>query len=220
MSRNDFLWGYYAPRTSRPAEAAKGIARRETSEDNQSLLEGNLTFDKTFVEKHKVNAVVGYSFQEFFNEGFSAQNREFVTDLFTYNNLGAGNNLLPGDISSQKNSNRLISFYGRANYSYDSKYMLTATLRRDGSSKFGANNRWGYFPSVSAAWRISQEKFMNRFNFVEDLKLRVSYGVTGNQDIPNYKTLAMYGTGGYYYSNGQFYTQYTPNQNANPDLKW
>lgn len=220
MSRNDFLWGYYAPSTSRPAEAAKGIAKRETSEDNQLLFEGNLTFDKTFAEKHKVNVVVGYSFQEFFNEGFSAQNRDFVTDLFTYNNLSAGNNLLPGDIASQKNSNRLISFYGRANYSYDSKYMLTATLRRDGSSKFGVNNRWGYFPSVSAAWRISQEKFMSSLNFIEDLKLRVSYGVTGNQDIPNYKTLAMYGTGGYYYSNGQFYTQYSPNQNANPNLKW
>ena len=71
-----------------------------------------------------------------------------------------------------------------------------------------------------SAWRISQEKFMSSLNFIEDLKLRVSYGVTGNQDIPNYKTLAMYGTGGYYYSNGQFYTQYSPNQNANPNLKW
>lgn len=218
-SRNNFLYGYYAPKTSKPGEASKGIAKRETSEDNQYLFESNLTFDKTF-GKHKANAVVGYSFQEFFNEGFGAQNRNFATDAFTFNNLGAGNGLLPSDVWSNKNSSRLISFYGRANYGFDSKYLVTATIRRDGSSKFGINNRWGVFPSGSVAWRISQENFMKNFTFIDDLKLRASYGITGNQEIPNYKTVSMYGSSGYYYDNGQFYTQYAPNQNANPDLKW
>lgn len=218
-SRNDFQWGSYSPKSSKPGEAAKGIAQRQTAEDNQYLFESNLVFDKE-LGMHKVNAVAGYSFQEFFNESFGAQNRNFATDAFTYNNLGAGNGLLPADVWSNKNSSRLISFYGRANYGYDSKYLMTATIRRDGSSKFGKNNRWGIFPSGSLAWRISQENFMKRFSFIEDLKLRASYGVTGNQDIPNYKTISMYGAAGYFFSNSQFFTQYAPNQNANPNLKW
>lgn len=220
LSKNNFLWGYYASKESRTGKTSGGIAKRSTSEDNQSLFESSLVFDKTLYNNHKLNAVLGYSFQEFFNEGFNAQNRDFVTDLFQYNNLGAGNNLLPSDVSSSKESNRLISMFGRLNYSYNSRYLMTATIRRDGSSKFGVNNRWGIFPSVSVAWRISEEHFMRKISFLEDLKLRMSYGITGNQEIPNYKTIATYGTGGYYFSNGNFYTQYTPNQNANPNLKW
>lgn len=218
-SRNNYLYGYYAPKASKPGEAQKGLAKRSTSEANSNLVEANLTFDKTF-GKHKVNAIVGYSYQDFINESFSAQNRDFATDLFNYNNLGAGNKLQPDDIMSNKESNRLISVYGRATYSFNSKCTATATVRRDGSSRFGENNRWGIFPSGSVAWRMSEEAFMDNLTFIDDLKLRVSYGITGNQEIPNYRTMALYGTAGYYYSNGEFFTQYAPSQNPNPDLKW
>lgn len=219
ISRNNFLYGYYAPKASKPGEAQKGLAKRSTSGEDSRLLEANLTYDHIF-GLHKVNAIVGYSYQDFTNESFSAQNRNFATDLFSYNNLGAGNKLQPDDVASNKESNRLISFYGRATYSFNNKYTATATVRKDGSSRFGTNNRWGIFPSGSVAWRLSEEAFMEDVSFIDDLKLRVSYGITGNQDIPNYRTMALYGTSGYYYSNGEFFTQYAPSQNPNPDLKW
>lgn len=219
LSRNNYLDGFYAPRASKPGEAEKGRAKRSTSENTSNLLEANLTYDKIF-GLHKVNAIVGYSYQDFSAESFSAQNRNFATDLFSYHNLGAGNKLQPDDVTSNKESNRLISFYGRATYSFNNKYTATATVRRDGSSRFGKNNRWGIFPSGSLAWRMSEEDFMKDISFIDDLKLRVSYGITGNQDIPNYRTMSLYGTYGYYYSNGEFFTQYAPSQNPNPDLKW
>lgn len=219
VSRDNYLDGFYAPRASKPGEAEKGRAKRSTSENTSNLLEANLTYDETF-GRHKVNAIVGYSYQDFSKESFSAQNRNFATDLFSYHNLGAGNKLQPDDVMSNKEANRLISFYGRATYSFGNKYTATATVRRDGSSRFGKNNRWGIFPSGSLAWRLSEEAFMDNLSFVDDLKLRVSYGITGNQDIPNYRTMALYGTYGYYFSNGEFFTQYAPSQNPNPDLKW
>jgi len=116
---------------------------------------------------------------------------------------------------------RLISFFGRVNYSYQEKYMATVTVRRDGSSKFGANNKWGTFPSASVAWGITEEDFMQDVNWVNDLKLRVGYGVTGNQaGLDPYKTLELYGASGQYYDAGKWLTAYKINQNANPDLKW
>ena len=164
--------------------------------------------------------MVGYSWQKYINEGFNVANRDFVTDLFEYNNINVGMDLLPGDVGSYKNSSKLISFYGRVTYDYKGKYLVTATLRRDGSSKFGANHKWGTFPSASVAWRISDEGFMKSAEWLDDLKIRASYGVTGNQDIGNYKTMAIYGDAGYYYNNGEYNTQYSPIQNENPDLKW
>jgi hypothetical protein len=129
--------------------------------------------------------------------------------------------LRPTDVGSARNMSRLISFFGRVHYSYQSKYMVTATVRRDGSSKFGANHKWGIFPSVSAAWGITEEAFMNDVEWVDEMKLRVGYGVTGNQSgLDPYKTLQLYGTSGTYYDNGAWLTAYRINQNANPDLKW
>lgn len=220
LSRNSFISGYYTPRSAESGRASNGTAQRTTSVDNMQLLEANITFDKTFADDHKLNVVIGYSWQKYINEGFNASNRDFATDAFTYNNLYAGMGLLPSDIGSNKASSKLISFYGRINYDYKGKYLLTATLRRDGSSKFGRNNRWGTFPSASVAWRISSESFMRSVHWIDDLKIRASYGITGNQDIGNYKTMAIYGASGFYYDSGKFYTQYAPTQNENPDLKW
>ena len=220
MSRNSFISGYYTPSTTETGRSNNGIATRTTDYNNMRLLEANVTFDKLFAEKHRLNAVVGYSWQKYINEGFNVANRDFVTDLFEYNKINVGMDLLPGDVGSYKNSSKLISFYGRVTYDYKGKYLVTATLRRDGSSKFGANHKWGTFPSASVAWRISDEGFMKSAEWLDDLKIRASYGVTGNQDIGNYKTMAIYGDAGYYYNNGEYNTQYSPIQNENPDLKW
>lgn len=220
MSRNSFSSGFYVPRSAESGRSTNGTATRTASLDRMKLLEANITFDKLFADTHKVNFVAGYSWQEYVSESGSASNRNFSTDAFSYNNLGAGMDLMEGDVASYKASSRLISFYGRLNYDYKSKYLFTATLRRDGSSKFGRNNKWGYFPSASAAWRVSAEPFMEGLEWIDDLKVRASYGVTGNQDIGNYRTMAIYGASGYYYDSGKFYAQYAPSQNENPNLRW
>lgn len=220
LSRNSFISGYYTPKTAETGRASSGIANRTTNVNNMALLEANVTADKTFANAHHLNVILGYSWQKYISEDFAAGNSNFSTDAFTYNNLYAGMDLQPSDVSSSKSSSKLISFYGRANYDYKSRYLVTATLRRDGSSKFGKNNRWGLFPSMSVAWRISSEEFMRQAEWIDDLKIRASYGVTGNQDIGNYKTMAIYGASGFYYDSGDFYSQYAPTQNANPDLKW
>ncbi|PZR19679.1 MAG: SusC/RagA family TonB-linked outer membrane protein, partial [Flavobacterium psychrophilum] len=181
-------------------------------------------YNKT-LGKHNINATGGYSYYNNIYKGFGAQRSGFVTDLFGYNNLGAGYNYRLGDVYSYKGESDLVSFYGRANYSFDSKYMLTGTVRRDGSSRFGANNKWGTFPSVSAAWRITGEEFMQSTgNWLTNLKIRGGYGVTGNQDgIGEYKSLSILGVGrdSYYDpATGTWSLAYSPVQNPNPDLKW
>ena len=139
----------------------------------------------------------------------------------SYNSLQSGNGLKTGDVESGKSAYKLVSLYARAFYGYYNRYMITAMLRRDGSSKFGKNNKWGIFPSVSAAWGISEEAFMKDINWVNDLKLRVGYGVTGNQTgLDPYRTLELYGMKGIYYNDGSWKTAYAISQNANPDLKW
>lgn len=220
LSRNNFISGYYTPSTTETGFATKGLGNRTTSVSNMRLLEANITADKE-IGRHHLGAILGYSWQKYIDENFNATNREFTTDSFTYNNLSTGNDLQDGDVGSYKSSSKLISFYGRVNYDYAGRYLFTGTLRSDGSSKFGKNNRWGLFPSASVAWRLSSEEFMaGTKSWLDDLKLRVSYGVTGNQDIGNYRTLAIYGPWGYYYNNGKFYPQYAPTQNPNPNLRW
>src|SRR5690606_23428975 len=116
---------------------------------------------------------------------------------------------------------RLISFYGRINYDYKGKYLLQGTLRRDGSSAFGTNSQWGMFPSVSAGWNIEREDFMQQLNFVDALKVRAGYGVSGNSTGFNaYTARLTYGADSYFYYNGKFVSAIAPTQNDNPDLKW
>lgn len=201
-----------------------GYAQKTYGESTASQIETYLNYDKV-LGKNSINGMVGYSYLENIYEGFGAQRSGFVTDLFSYNNLGAGYNYRLGDVYSYKGKSNLTSVYARANYSYDSKYMATATIRKDGSSRFGENNKWGAFPSGSVAWRISSEEFMNSSkNWLSNLKLRVGYGVTGNQEgIGEYKSLSILGVGGdsYYDSATDSWSlAYSPKQNPNPDLKW
>jgi TonB-linked SusC/RagA family outer membrane protein len=200
-----------------------GYAQRENRIWDKHLMELLLDYSTSFGanEQHGFNAMAGYSWEENEYSYMMAANRSFTTDLLGANNLASGQGLRPTDVGSARNMSRLISFFGRVHYSYQSKYMVTATVRRDGSSKFGANHKWGIFPSVSAAWGITEEAFMNDVEWVDEMKLRVGYGVTGNQSgLDPYKTLQLYGTSGTYYDNGAWLTAYRINQNANPDLKW
>ena len=198
-----------------------GWARRRSELWDTDMMDWLLEYRKALSGGHKINALAGYSWEESNYRYFSAQNRDFVTNVVGANSLQSGQGLRSSDVESSRNMTRLIAFFGRINYSFEERYMLTATLRRDGSSKFGKNNKWGLFPSVGAAWGISQENFMQGLVWLDDLKLRVGYGVTGNQSgFGAYRSLERYGTNNTYYEEGAWKTAYRINSNPNPDLKW
>lgn len=197
-----------------------GYAKRESWTADKQLLEATLNYKK-IVGSHNMNFLAGYSYEDNYYQKMGGQNRQFVTDLFAANNIGAGENLRSGDVWSEKNMNKLISFFGRVNYTLLEKYVLTASIRRDGSSKFGKNHQWGTFPSVSAAWHMKEESFLKNVNIIDDLKFRIGYGVSGNQDgLSPYLSLPLYGKAGQYYDNGKWYSAYQFDQNENPDLRW
>ena len=199
-----------------------GEASRSYSKERQYVLEWLTNYTGTF-GKHNVKGMAGYSYQYSQYEGLSNENKDFPNDGLTYNNMGTGEyakeegKVLMG---SYKNDCKLIAFFGRVSYDFDGKYMFTASLRHEGSSKFGVDNKWGNFPAVSAGWRISQESFMKDIKWINDLKLRADYGVTGNQDFGSYNSLNTMTGFGYYYYNGKYFQVWGPSKNVNPDLKW
>jgi TonB-dependent starch-binding outer membrane protein SusC len=202
-----------------------GEASRSATQSIDRTIETTITYDKLIADAHRLNVVGGYSYQDFESEGFGANNRNFISDDFTYNNLNAGKALSDGiyknnDVWSTKRSSKLIAFFARAIYSFNDKYLFTAGLRREGSSKFGKDNKWGLFPAVTAGWRISQEEFLRNSPVVNDLKLRVGYGITGNQGIQEYVSLERLSTGGTMLYNGKWITGYNPSSNPNPNLRW
>lgn len=174
--------------------------------------------------KHNISVTGVYEYNQFDNKNFSAAGQDFLVEDLNSDFLGGGNPALNA-ISSYRQQYKLISFLGRAAYNYDEKYYATVSFRRDGSSKFGLNNRWGNFPSASIAWRIGKENFMEDIKWLNELKLNAGIGVVGNQDAINpYNTLLTLAGGTRYYdptsSNYQYPQSYSPNQNANSDLKW
>ncbi|MDH5825223.1 SusC/RagA family TonB-linked outer membrane protein [Sphingobacterium faecium] len=187
--------------------------------------ESTIDYNETFNEKHNVTGLLGYSYQYSTNERFDMSNNGFTTDAFEDWNMGSGTALTnpklpkPG-MGSFKEDNTLIAFFGRVNYNYDNKYFVSAILRREGSSRFGSNHKWGNFPALSAGWTITNEDFFSNKDLVNNLKLRAGYGVTGNQGFPNYRSLTLLGTGGVYPQDGVYYQTYGLTQNPNPDLKW
>ncbi|MDN3668925.1 TonB-dependent receptor [Echinicola jeungdonensis] len=185
--------------------------------DFSKLLETTLSFNETYGAS-TIDAVAGYSYQYFLEEGIRNTASGFLSDEFKWYSLEAASTI--SSVSSFVGSNTLISMYGRVNYNYDNRYFLTATVRRDGSSRFGEGNKWGVFPSAAASWRVSQEDFF-KSDFISDLKLRASYGVTGNQEIGNLNSITTLGasTQGYLVG-GERITIVLPQQYANPDLKW
>ncbi|MCE7073030.1 MULTISPECIES: SusC/RagA family TonB-linked outer membrane protein [Dyadobacter] len=200
----------------------RNTASQGLEEKDQKSFEwlGNYYLDKG---KHSVKLLAGYSFQHFMESGFSAGNEKFPSNVLTYNGLGTGLwNLEKGvnGVGSYKNSSKLIAFFGRVNYDFDQKYYFSASLRREGSSKFGYDNKWGYFPAASFAWRATQEGFLKDLPWLNELKLRADYGETGNQDFGNYLSLDTYGGYGYYPYNGNSYQVWGPSQNTNYNLRW
>jgi len=219
--RNSFDASNYLDSRTRWGRASNGTASRESRTSDKNLLEATINYAKE-IGDHNINVLGGYSYEDYHYQAAFAQNRYFVTNLFGSDNLGAGEQLLTGDVTSTANMSKLISFFGRVNYSFAGRYILSATVRRDGSSKFGAANKWGTFPSVSAAWRLIDEAFMESLKgTVDELKLRVGYGVSGNQSgLDPYQSLSLYGSSGLYFDNGAWHTAYGVSQNPNPNLKW
>jgi TonB-dependent starch-binding outer membrane protein SusC len=219
-TRDDFESFYFEPSTIRLG-TSEGYGRRSYGNFESRVLETTLRYTKD-IGKGNLNLVGGYSFQEDFSTGFSAQGRKPFINFTQSNDLSMLQTVNPGDISSYKGSNRLISFFGRGIYNFDSKYFLTATIRRDGSSKFGANNKWGWFPSASAMWNITGEDFMSELDMINNLRFRVGFGITGNQEFDNYRAITYYQSAGntINFETGEQSILFQFAHNANPDLKW
>jgi TonB-linked SusC/RagA family outer membrane protein len=209
------------------AIGANGVANRSAYNSTTNVAEAYLNYDRDF-GLHSIKLLGGYSYQQDrTNDGFGVQTQGFSNDNLTYNNLFFSN---PTNLSQiQFNQNyistlRLISYYGRVQYKYNDKYLLQASLREDGSSAFGLDQRHGYFPAVSAGWRIISEKFMESLPVISDLKLRAGYGVSGNSlGFDAFTAQLIYGIppgGGKFLSNGNITNPIGPVRNDNPDLKW
>lgn len=180
--------------------------------------ENYLNYQKAFGD-HTVNGVLGLSWNKRTYEDVDARNERFFTDFYTWHNLEAGAATRPRVRSSDGHS-ALNSYFGRVNYGYKGKYLLTATARIDGSSKFGDNSKYGLFPSVGAAWRISDEEFLANNPTFSDMKLRASWGKTGNQEIGSYVTQRFVGVSSNIVMGTSTFTGIFPNSVGNPDLKW
>lgn len=222
--RVDGNTGYYLPAASTVQTAIdnNGIGNISNWHNDEKLMDIDLSYKQDFGKNH-FDATVVYEWQAQTYNGDFAQGRGFINDLASYNALQLGDisKVLQGDISSYKNDRRLVSFLGRVNYTYDNKYLFTASFRRDGSTVFGVNNKWGNFPSAALAWRITQEDFMKDQRLFSDLKLRVGYGITGNQQgIGPQNSIALVGQAGTVFFGGQTIPNYAATQNANPNLKW
>ena len=219
---NDNSW--FRPSTSTICinNGREGEASRSYSKDRQYVVEWLTNYSGSF-GSHNVKGMAGYSYQYAQYSGLNAYNKDFPNDGLGYDNLGSGEYAKEEgeiDMGSYRNDSKLISFFGRVSYDYAGKYMFTASLRHEGSSKFGADNKWGNFPAVSAGWRISEEPFMKNVKWVSDLKLRADYGVTGNQDFGSYISLNTMTGFGYYFYNGKYFQVWGPSKNVNPDLRW
>jgi iron complex outermembrane receptor protein len=218
--------GLYKPTYARmEGQSEKGWGQRTFADYTNKQIELYLTYDKAFGKIHHLNVMGGYSYLDNNYEGFGATRSGFDTNAFGYNNLAAGTDFRQGDVYSYKGDAKLISFFGRANYNLLDRYMITATLRHDGSSRFGENHKWGTFPSVSLAWRVSNEAFMKGTeHWLDNLKVRAGFGVTGNQNgIGEYKSLSILSASGAAYydaATDSWKNSYTQTQNTNPDLKW
>ncbi len=205
---------------------SNGLAYRGYYQSSSKTLESYLTWAKKF-GAHNIKAVLGYSWQKNTNnEGLQASQTNFVNDYTGYNNFGLGNyqtiNGFAVDFGgSAYEETNFISDFFRVNYDFNEKILIQASVRRDGSSVFGKNKEWGYFPAASVAWRISEENFMKNIAFINDLKLRVSYGQTGNAfGLGAYTAQRLYNKSGTYYSSGTFESAFRSSQGANPDLQW
>ncbi len=215
---NDYMTKYYPSHIG-----TSGTATIENGRQSDLLYESTLNYT-TNIGKHTIQALGGYSYQKtLYNDSYMS-NSGFDFDYYGVNNIGAGSALAIGTagMGSDKYQSQLISFFGRVMYNFDERFLASASIRREGSSRFGANNKWGWFPAASLGWRINREEFMKRVNWVSDLKLRVGFGVTGNQDFADYQSLILMQRklNSSILYNGQWINTYGPKTNPNPNLRW
>jgi TonB-linked SusC/RagA family outer membrane protein len=201
----------------------RGTASRSTNSNIENLLELTANYNKTF-EDHRFTVLGGYSWQDNTSENFNAYNFDFPTDVYSYNNLGIGRALKEGraTMGSNKSKWQLAGFFGRVNYFWKDRYMVTASIRREGSSTFGENYRWGTFPAASVAWNVANEDFMSQVSGIQELKLRAGFGVTGTIASSPYQSQTSYNfsESAGAFVNGRWEPGFIPARNFNPDLRW
>jgi len=203
-------------------DGVAGYGTQEYKRFTDKTFEWTVNYNKVF-KNHSFNAVGGYSYQDFNGQGFSANNSDFSVDGIGENDLGNGTFLSDGraGIGSFKDPTvKLLAFFGRVNYSFMNRYIVTGTIRREGSSKFAPGSQWGTFPGISAAWRISEEPFMKGLSFINDLKLRGGYGETGNADFDANTAYRIYSADTWWLVNGTWQRTYGVKHNQNANLKW
>ena len=216
--------GYYLSPLSTVTYAIdnNGVANINNWHQDEKLMDASLNFKRVFGE-HSIDAIAVYEWQKQTYNGNFTQMKGFINDITTFNALQLGDltKITSGDISSYKNDRTVISLLGRVNYTLMDRYMLTASIRRDGSSVFGDSHKWGNFPSASLAWRITEESFMKNIKILNDLKLRAGYGLTGNQQgLSPQRSMRLVGASGQTYFAGNQITNFAITQNDNADLRW
>jgi TonB-dependent starch-binding outer membrane protein SusC len=208
----------YFPVTTYEGSVGNGSASRNYTNISSWLNENILTYNKV-AGIHRINAVAGFTLQQEMAEGSGMSASDFPSDIFQDHNMSSGANQTH-PAWSYKNQWSMASYLGRVNYSLNEKYLLTLTGRADGSSRFGAENRWAFFPSVAVAWRVSEEEFIQNLNLFSNLRLRFSAGKTGNSEIGLYQSQALLGMQNYTFGAGSISPGVGPIRMANPDLKW
>jgi TonB-dependent starch-binding outer membrane protein SusC len=218
LGDRDFGNRYYSKNSLFVGAGRKGLADVRTNNFYNQLVEATANYSKNFGDLN-FSALAGYSWQEFINEGFGVQAGNFVTDAFNFNSIGDALDFPNGlaGAYSYKNSNKIIAQFARLNFNYKDTYFLSASVRREGSTKFGVNNKWGIFPAVSGGVNITN---LVEIPTVNSLKARVGYGVTGNTPNDSYLSILTFGRSGNAPVNGQYVPGYTPTFNANPNLQW
>ena len=212
--RNDTFYSDESANASRSSGAYGGSSTQRTLKWSNSNV---LTYARTFAEKHVTNFTLGHETTYNLSESLYGESKEFPLDNLGVDNLGLG--AVPSSVTSSKSDSRRLSFFARAFYNYDERYMLTATVRADASTVFAASNKWGFFPSFAAAWNIANEPFLKDKQWIDNLKLRAGWGTVGNDRISNYLSLDLY-TSLKYGVGGKQVTVLQPSQLSNKDLKW
>ncbi len=212
--------GRYLPRSTYQGGIDNGVANRTEFSSLNQLLDATVNYKTLIHNDHSLSAMGGYSYQKNSYQGESIGVKGFSTDLFKYNNVGAASTIT--GVSSYRRESLLVSFFGRFNYAYKEKYLATFTLRADGSSRFGSDQRWGTFPSGSVAWRLDQEPFIKDLDVFSNLKLRLGYGKTGNDQVGEYASYALMSNTHLTFdgSTNTAGTHLNPNTPENPSLKW
>ena len=213
--RDDY---FYYEGSEKAARSGGPYGQSTITLKNRWAISNVLTYDTSIAKTHKITAMLGQEYQYNGSEYLRGQAKEFDEDVLGVDKLSAGN--LPSLVETSRSDKKRLSFFARGFYSYKERYMVTATIRADGSSVFAPRNRWGFFPSVSAAWTISKEPWMKGTEgWLDNLKLRLGYGIVGNDRITNYLTSDIYTVEKYGHGSGMI-TALSPNQLANPDLRW